>query len=293
MTKTKRYMVDAIKRVDAVIELLDARIPQSSRNPDVQALCGGKPRLVLLNRAAQADPALTGAWKAHFLAENAGDSAGDGGKVAVCEADCRTNAGLKELPGAIDKLLADKLASYAAKGQTGRSLRLMVVGVPNVGKSTFINKLSGRQAAKTEDRPGVTRAAQWVTVRRGGGGAAGLELLDTPGILWPKFEDERTGLHLAFTGAIRDQVLDMETLAAKLCETLAELYPLRLPERYKIAPGAGGDGYALLEAIGRRRGFLVSGGEVDLERAANIVLDEFRGGLLGRVTLEKPDARGV
>jgi ribosome biogenesis GTPase A len=271
MTKTRRRMAEQIKLVDAVIELLDARCPRSSRNPDLDELCGGKPRLVVLNRAAQADPNQNARWRARLSGQ---------GQVAV-ETDCVTRQGLKEIPQAIRTVCAERLRRYAEKGQSGRGLRLMVAGVPNVGKSTFINALSGRRAAKAEDRPGVTRGSQWFAV------GPGLELLDTPGILWPKFEDERTGLHLAYTGAVRDQILDAETLAGQLCDTLNALYPGRLAERYGLTPEQNAlSGLELLTAVGRRRGFLRGGAEVDLERAAAIVLDEFRGGKLGRCTLD-------
>ena len=272
MTKTRRMIAEQIKNVDAVCEIVDARIPVSSRNPDVDELTAGKPRLVVLNRVDQADPDATKRWAAWFRAKG----------YAVMESDAKSGAGTKQFSGAVKALLADKLRAYAEKGQN-RVVRVMILGVPNVGKSTFINRIAGRKTARTEDRPGVTRAKQWVPIDRG------LELLDTPGILWPKFEDETIGLHLAFTGAVRDAIMDVETLACHLIELLAQRKPEALTARFKIVPEAGMSGWDLLEAGGRKRGFLISGGEVDLERMANILLDEFRGGKLGRFTLEFPE----
>ena len=253
MTKTRRMITAELGNVDAVCEILDARIPMSSRNPDVDELTAGKPRLIVLNRVDQADPEMTKKWAAYFRSLG----------YAVIETDAKQGGGVKQFSSAVRTLLRDKIASYEAKGQIGRVLRVMVLGIPNVGKSTFINKVSGRKSAKAEDRPGVTRTKQWVPVDKT------LELLDTPGILWPKFEDSGVGVRLAFTGAIRDEVIDIE-------------------ERYKLTVSEEDDGYALLEKAGRKRGFLISGGEVDTERMSRILLDEFRGGKLGRFTLEFP-----
>ena len=272
MTKTRRMIAEQIKHVDAVCEIVDARIPVSSRNPDVDELTAGKPRLVVLNRVDQADPDATKRWAAWFRAKG----------YAVMESDAKSGAGTKQFAAAVKTLLADKLRAYAEKGQN-RVVRVMILGVPNVGKSTFINRIAGRKTAKTEDRPGVTRAKQWVPIDRG------LELLDTPGILWPKFEDETIGLHLAFTGAVRDAIMDVETLACHLIQLLAQRKPESLAARFKLVPEEGMDGSALLEAGARKRGFLISGGEVDLERMAHILLDEFRGGKMGRITLELPE----
>jgi len=272
MTKTRRMIAEQIKHVDAVCEIVDARIPVSSRNPDVDELTAGKPRLVVLNRVDQADPDATKRWAAWFRAKG----------YAVMESDAKSGAGTKQFAAAVKTLLADKLRAYAEKGQN-RVVRVMILGVPNVGKSTFINRIAGRKTAKTEDRPGVTRAKQWVPIDRG------LELLDTPGILWPKFEDETIGLHLAFTGAVRDAIMDVETLACHLIQLLAQRKPEALTARFKLVPEEGMDGWALLEAGARKRGFLISGGEVDLERMAHILLDEFRGGKMGRITLELPE----
>ena len=272
MTKTRRMITAEIGSMDAVCEIVDARIPLSSRNPDLDELTAGKPRVVVLNRVDQADPNMTKRWAAWFRAQG----------CAVIEADAKSGAGVKQFAGAVRTLLKDKIAAYEAKGQVGRVLRVMVLGIPNVGKSTFINKVSGRKAAKAEDRPGVTRGKQWVPVDKT------LELLDTPGILWPKFEDVDVGIRLAFTGAIRDEVVDIEELAMKLMDYLGAHYPEALTERYKITVEPGEDGWVLLNKAGRKRGFLISGGEVDTERMSRILLDEFRGGKLGRFTLETP-----
>jgi ribosome biogenesis GTPase A len=272
MTKTRRMIASELSNMDAVCEIVDARIPSSSRNPDVDELTAGKPRIIVLNRVDQADPELTKRWSAWFR----------GRGFAVVEADSRSGAGVRQFASAVRELLRDKIAAYEAKGQVGRVLRVMVLGIPNVGKSTFINKVSGRKSARAEDRPGVTRTKQWVPVDKT------LELLDTPGILWPKFEDVSVGMRLAFTGAIRDEVLDIEELAMHLAEQLAAKYPQAITERYGVAPEPGEDGWQLLERLGRKRGFLVSGGDVDTERMSRILLDEFRGGKLGRFTLEDP-----
>ena len=274
MKKTQRAIEEAIKKVDAVCEILDARIPLSSRNPDIDALTAGKPRLIVLNHTDQADSAKTKLWSAYF--RRCG--------YAVMETAAKSGAGVKEFVPAVRALLSEKLQRYAEKGQAGRTIRVMVVGIPNVGKSTFINRVAGKIRAKAENRPGVTRSNQWVNV----GGS--LELLDTPGILWPKFEDQAAALRLAFIGAIRDEVMDLEELACALMEFLARDYPACLLERYKVSPETGESGYDLLCRAGRKRGFLVSGGEVDTERMAKVLMDEFRSGKLGRFTLEQPEA---
>ena len=281
MTKTRRMIAEQIKNVDAVCEILDARIPVSSRNPDVDELTAGKPRLVVLNRVDQADPEATKRWAAYFRGKG----------CAVLESDAKAGMGTAKFASAVRELLADKLRAYAEKGMAGRVVRVMILGIPNVGKSTFINKVAGRKTAKTEDRPGVTRSKQWVPIDKG------LELLDTPGILWPKFEDQSVGLNLAYTGAVKDDILDVETLGCHLMTYLGENYPDALKAAYKlpaIPEREDGEndvawGYRLLEAAGRKRGFLISGGDVDTERMAKILLDEFRGGKLGRFTLELPE----
>ena len=275
MTKARRAMEADLKLVDAVCELLDARIPYASRNPDIDALCRNKPRLVILNRADMADPAMTRRWSEAFRARG----------LMTLETDSKSRRGISRFGPAVRELLSGKLAQYSAKGQVGRTLRVMVVGIPNVGKSTLINAVSGRKGARAENRPGVTRGKQWVTVDQG------LELLDTPGILWPRFEDMQVGRHLAYTGAVKEQVVDQEELAAGLMSLLAERYPAVLAERYGI-DCAGRSPWELLEAAGRRRGFLVSGGEVDLERSCRMILEEFRNGKLGRFTLETPQLLG-
>lgn len=272
MTKTRRQMAGYIKQVDAVCEIVDARIPQVSRNPDMDEIAAGKPRLMVLNRIDLADPVCTAAWAAHFRAQG----------MAVIETDSRTGAGTSAFAHAVRTLLADEIVRWNEKGLVGKAARVMVVGIPNVGKSTFINRIVGRKSAKAADRPGVTRGSQWFHV------AGGVDLLDTPGILWPKFDDERVGILLACTGAIKDDILDVETLGCKLLELLAVQAPQAIIERYGVTIPAESDflGYELLQQAGRRRGFLLRGGEIDTERMAHILLDEFRGGVLGRITLE-------
>jgi len=271
MTKAGRMIVDNIKLVDAVCEVIDARIPLSSRNPDLDDMTGGKPRLIVLNRVDQAESASTKNWAAHLKKSGA----------AVIETDSKGGKGVGGFKTVARALLSDSLERYASKGQSGRHLRLMVVGIPNVGKSSFINRVAKRKAAPTSDKPGVTRGKQWINLGNG------LELLDTPGVLWPKFEDQSVAENLAFTGAIRDAVLDVETLGANLMSRLNVDYRERLIERYGIDAKKESDGFELLELAAVKRGFLTRGGEYDLERMAIILLDEFRGGKLGRITLEK------
>ncbi len=273
MTKARRMISENVKHVDAVCEIIDARIPISSRNPDLDEITGGKPRLIIMNRTDQADPSATKAWETFFK------SCGTG----VLLTDSKSGRGTKAFPQAVRELLKDRLEAFRAKGQTGRQLRVMIVGIPNVGKSTFINKIAGRKAAAASDKPGVTRGKQWINIDRG------LELLDTPGILWPKFESQTVGENLAFTGAVKDEILDRETLAANLMTRLSMRYGDRIEERYKFRPSEEMSGYDMLETAGRKRGFLISGGEVDTERMAAVLLDEFRGGKLGKITLEMPE----
>ncbi len=273
MTKTRRQMEQDLKLVDAVCEILDARIPVSSRNPDIASICGNKPRMVILNRMDMADPNAVKVWSEHF--RKAG--------LAVAAMDCKSRKGINQFVPALRELLREKIERYAAKGQN-RPLKIMVVGIPNVGKSTFINQISGRKGAKAENRPGVTRGKQWVTVNDG------LLLLDTPGILWPKFEDKEVGMRLAYTGAVKDDILDVETLAMHLMEMLWTRYPEAIQERYKIGDlPAQTPGYELLEAAGKKRGFLLSRGEIDTERMARVLLEEYRNNKLGRFTLEMPE----
>ena len=270
MTKTRRMITAEIKNMDAVCEILDARIPLSSRNPDVDELTAGKPRLVVLNRVDQADPGETRRWAAYFREKG----------YAVLEANAKGGAGTAQFAAAVRELLRDKLAAWADRGQVGRTVRIVVLGIPNVGKSTFINKVAHRKTARAEDRPGVTRSKQWVPVD------STLELLDTPGILWPRFDDPEVGKRLAFTGAIKDDVVDMEELACYLMDYLGRRYAPVLAERYKIEVEPEDSGYDLLEKAGRKRGFLMRGAQVDTQRMARVLLDEFRGGKLGRFTLE-------
>ena len=273
MTKAQRMIEENIKLVDAVCEILDARIPRSSRNPDIDRLAAGKPRLVILNRCDLADPAVTKKWAAYFRAQG----------LAVLETDARSGRGVNAFPAAVRELLRDKLAEYERKGQSGRGLRIMVLGIPNVGKSTFINKVAGRKAAAAGDKPGVTRGRQWISIDRS------LDLLDTPGILWPKFDSQEVGEMLAVTNAIKSDVLDRETLAANFMLRLCELYPDAVKERYGVVRTGEENGFELLEQAAKRRGFLVSKGEYDIERMANTLLDEYHGGKLGRLSLERPE----
>jgi len=272
MTKARRMIEDQVRLVDAVCEIVDARIPESSRNPDVSDLVGDKPRVLILNRIDQADTVITKEWAAYYRVQG----------YAVLETDSQSGKGVNAFQPTLKTLLRDRLEQYRAKGQVGKPLRAMIVGIPNVGKSSFINRVAKRRAAQASDRPGVTRGKQWISV------GEGLELLDTPGILWPRFDSQTVGENLAFTGAVRDEIMDRETLAANLLLRLRAEYPKRILERYKFEPDLEADGYTLLETAARKRGFLISGGEADLERMAAVLLDEFRGGKLGRITLERP-----
>ena len=272
MTKTRRQIQADLKLVDLVAEIIDARIPISSRNQDIDEIVGEKPRLIILNRADQADPTMNKVWGEWFRQKG----------WLVMETNARDGKGVNQFSAAIKSALKDKIEQWKAKGLVGRPVRAMVVGVPNVGKSTFINQVAKKKSAKAGNKPGVTRGKQWVNVD------PGLDLLDTPGILWPKFEDETTGMHLAFTGAVKDEIMDRETLACHLIEILGERYPQAIVARYKVEPQPGLPGWELLEQCGRKRGFLVSGGEVDLERMARVLLEEYRSGKLGNFTLETP-----
>lgn len=272
MTKTRRQIEADLKQVDAVCEIVDARIPVSSRNPDIDAICGNKPRIIVLNRRDLADPAATLRWTAYFRKKG----------MAVLATDCKSKQGINEFTPAARTACAEKLQRDAARGMN-RPLRVMVVGIPNVGKSTLINQISGRKGAKAENRPGVTRGKQWVTVD------SSLLLLDTPGILWPKFEDPEVGMMLAYTGAVKEGVIDLEELACRLMELLHKYYPAVLLERYKVEAPAGTPGYELLQMAGRKRGFLLARGEIHTERMAKVLMDEFRSGKLGKFTLEMPE----
>ncbi|MDO4361139.1 MAG: ribosome biogenesis GTPase YlqF [Eubacteriales bacterium] len=273
MTKAQRMIEDNIKLVDAVCEVIDARIPCASRNPDIDRLAAGKPRLVILNRADLADPEITKRWKESFERQG----------MAVLETDARSGKGVGGFVPAVRRLLADKLREYEAKGQSGRPLRVMILGIPNVGKSTFINKVAGRKAAAAGDKPGVTRGRQWINIDRS------LDLLDTPGILWPKFDSQEVGELLAVTNAIKADVIDKETLGANFMLRLRSMYPAAIEARYKFTPDEDANGFELLEQAAKKRGFLVSRGEYDIERMANTLLSEYHDGKLGRLTLELPD----
>ncbi|MEG0777573.1 MAG: ribosome biogenesis GTPase YlqF [Oscillospiraceae bacterium] len=277
MTKAQRMIEENMKLVDAVCEIIDARIPYSSRNPDIDRLSGTKPRLVILNRVDQADPAVTALWRNYYKSQG----------LAVLETDCKSGRGVSGFASAIRSILKEKLEVYATKGQANRPLRAMVLGIPNVGKSTFINKVAKRKAAKAADKPGVTRGKQWINIDNG------LDLLDTPGILWPRFDSQQVGECLAFTGAIRDEIIDREVLCANLMLKLRELYPQSIENRYKFTPDPEATGFELLEAAARKRGFIVSKGECDIERMSVALLDEFRDGRLGRISLERPDTAGL
>ena len=273
MTKTKRRIEKDLKLVDAVAEIIDARIPISSRNPDIARLTTGKPRIVLLNKCDMADPRATAQWVSFLSREN----------VRAIPVDCKSGRGVDRFVPVLTEMLSEKIESYKAKGMVNPSMRVMIVGIPNVGKSTFINRISKKTKANAADRPGVTRGNQWFTVSKG------FEMLDTPGVLWPKFDDQTVGEHLAFTGAIKSEVMDTELLAIRLLDLLKELRTSEFEERYKLSEDDFTlPSYELLEKIARNRGMLISGGEADSERAAYTLLDEFRAAKLGRITLEKP-----
>ena len=276
MAKTRRLITENLKNVDVVIEILDARIPYSSRNPELSSLIGNKPSLVLLNKATLADPAMTKQWTEYYR-----------GSSRMCLAiDCISGEGLNKIVPAIQEILKEKQERYDSRGMTGRRLRAMILGIPNVGKSTLINRLVGNKKAKAENRPGVTTDKAWFST------SIGIDLMDMPGLLWPKFEDATVGENLALTGAIKDDILDIETLAMRLCGKLRVMYPALLLQRYPIVTEISEleafSDLELMETIGKKRGFLISGGEFDTLRAANILMDEFRGCKLGRISLESP-----
>lgn len=272
MTKTRRQIEADLKMVDAVCEIVDARIPISSRNPDIDAICGNKPRIIVMNRMDLADDEATKHWMQYF--RNKG--------YAAIATDCKTKKGIAAFQPAVRSVLKEKIERNAAKGMN-KALKVMIVGIPNVGKSTLINQISGRKGAKAENRPGVTRGKQWVTVDNS------LLLLDTPGILWPKFEDPNVGMMLAYTGAVKEGVIDIEELSAHLMELMLRFYPQTLKDRYKVDAEQGTPGYMLLEEAGRKRGYLLARGEIHTERMAKVFLDEYRSGKLGRFTLEVPE----
>lgn len=272
MRKTQREIKENLKLVEAIIEIRDARIPRSSANPDIEKLCENKPRLILLNKSDLTEGRVTREWMKELSKDN----------VKAIEVNCLKGKGLNQIKPALEDLLKEKLERYRAKGLVNVVIRVMVVGIPNVGKSTFINKMAKNNIARTGDRPGVTKSKQWIKT------PIGIEMLDTPGVLWPKFEDERTALNLAFTGAIKDEIMDTEELSYKLVERLQMYYEDELKDRYKIEK-VFEDPLDTLDAIARKRGCLMSGGHIDYNRIAVILLDEFRGGKIGNVSLERPD----
>lgn len=272
MAKTRRMITANLKYVDAVVEITDARIPMSSRNPDLNKLIQGKPRIVLLNKCDEADSRITDKWLAYYKKNG----------IPALATDCRSGKGIKQFAPLIKDVLSELLEKRRAKGVLGRPLHLMVVGIPNVGKSSFINRMANSKRTKVEDRPGVTREKQWVKIDKE------IELLDMPGVLWPKFEDMSVGEKLAFTGAVKDDVVDIEHLASRLLSHLCDNYADNIVGRYGVELDGKEEGYEILEKIGRKRGMLVSGGEVNTERAAIAVLDEYRSGKLGKITLEEP-----
>ena len=277
MTKTKRQIQSSLKLVDAVAEIIDARIPVSSRNPDLAKLVQNKPRVILLNKCDMANQTATKMWIDYFKKQN----------LVAIPVDCKSGRGLDKFAPAVNTVMSHKIARLKEKGMVNPTIRIMIVGIPNVGKSSFINKMVKKNRAKVEDRPGVTRGNQWYTI------AKNLEMLDTPGVLWPRFDDKTVGEHLAFTGAVKDQILDIELLAVRLLDFIKELKPADFITRFKLENEdiENIDSYELLKMIGKKRGMLVSGGEIDTERAASMLLDEFRSAKLGRITVEMPQGR--
>lgn len=270
MAKTRRQIKAILPLIDAVAEVVDARIPISSRNPELKSLIGDKPLIILLNKSDMADPAATEEWIKYYKSQG----------ISAIATDCKTGKGINLFKDTVKTALSDRLKYYAEKGMVGKPLRVMIVGIPNIGKSTFINRIAGNNKAKAENRPGVTRGNQWFTIDKQ------LELLDTPGVLWPKFEDNTVGEHLAFTGAVKDNILDTELLGMRLAELLAKSAPDKLTSRYGEL-NLDADGYDLLCEVGKKRGMLIRGGETDTERAANMLLEEYRNCKIGRITLER------
>ena len=273
MTKTRRKIHASLKLVDAVAEIIDARIPVSSRNPELHKIIENKPRIILMNKCDMADPSQTARWVSYYQKEG----------VLAIPVDCKSGRGLNQFIPKVRELLKDRIIQWEQKGMVNRTIRVMIVGIPNVGKSSFINRMAKQNRAKVEDRPGVTRGNQWFTIGKA------FDLLDTPGVLWPKFDDPNVGEKLAFTGAVKDQIVDTEQLASRLLEVLRDEYSAMLAARYKLEKYdlRPLQGYELLELIGRKRGMLASGGEIDTERASIMVLDEFRSAKLGKITLEQ------
>lgn len=275
MTKTKRQIQASLKLVDAVAEILDARIPLSSKNPDLQKLIQNKPKVVLLNKCDMANQTATSKWIDYYASQG----------ITAIAVDCKSGKGLNKFAPAVNNVLSERRERLKAKGMVNPMLRIMIVGIPNVGKSSFINRVAKQNRAKVEDRPGVTRGNQWYSI------AKNIEMLDTPGVLWPKFDDKIVGERLAFTGAVKDQILDTELLAVRLLDFLRSLKPADFIARFKLEDIDldAIDSYELLNVIGKKRGMLISGGEINTERAAIMLLDEFRSGKLGRITLEMPE----
>lgn len=275
MTKTKRQIQASLKLVDAVAEILDARIPLSSKNPDLQKLIQNKPKVVLLNKCDMANQTATSRWIDYYASQ----------EITAIAVDCKSGKGLNKFAPAVNNVLSERRERLKAKGMVNPMLRIMIVGIPNVGKSSFINRVAKQNRAKVEDRPGVTRGNQWYSI------AKNIEMLDTPGVLWPKFDDKIVGERLAFTGAVKDQILDTELLAVRLLDFLRKLKPADFIARFKLEDIDldAIDSYELLNVIGKKRGMLISGGEINTERAAIMLLDEFRSGKLGRITLEMPE----
>ncbi len=273
MTKTRRKIQASLKLVDAVAEIIDARIPVSSRNPELHKIIENKPRIILMNKCDMADPSQTARWVSYYQKEG----------VLAIPVDCKSGRGLNQFIPKVRELLKDRIIQWEQKGMVNRTIRVMIVGIPNVGKSSFINRMAKQNRAKVEDRPGVTRGNQWFTIGKA------FDLLDTPGVLWPKFDDPNVGEKLAFTGAVKDQIVDTEQLASRLLAVLRDEYSAMLAARYKLEKYdlRPLQGYELLELIGRKRGMLASGGEIDTERASIMVLDEFRSAKLGKITLEQ------
>lgn len=272
MKKTQREIKENLKLVDAIIEIRDARIPRSSANPDIDRLCEGKPRIILLNKSDLCEGRATKSWIKNLSSES----------IKVLEVNCLSGKGLNQIKPALEELLKEKHDRLRSKGLVKIQMRVMVVGIPNVGKSTFINKMAKNNIAKTGDRPGVTKSKQWIKTKMD------IEMLDTPGVLWPKFEDEETALNLAFTGAIKDEIMDTEELAFNLIKRLQNLYPKQLLERYKIEE-INEDPLETLNEVARKRGCLLKRGEIDYNRISMILLDEFRGGKIGNISLEYPN----
>lgn len=273
MAKTRRLIKESLRLVDGVLEVIDARIPYSSSNPELSELISGKPRIVLLNKCDLADGNTTRKWIEYYKKQS----------ITAIPVDCRSGKGLNAFPNAVKTVLAEKIKSNEEKGMAGNPLRLMVVGIPNTGKSSFINRMAGSAKAKVADKAGVTRHNQWFAI------GGGIELLDTPGVLWPKFDDPKVGDRLAFIGSVKDEILDSELLAVRLLEVMTEHYPERLSERYKISDFADLQAWEVLELIGRKRGNIMRGGEIDTERTSVMLLDEYRGGKLGTISLESPE----